>query len=131
MSIKYLIRLWILTILIAPFVYGGYELYSEVPGQVASILEVFPVIILFSIFFSLPTLILTFFMIKSNKHFGSKSLTLKLVIWSVLIIGIIVTLQLIGGSLIPTLTISYTAAVSISVLILELRNKLYTTKPRR
>jgi len=129
MSIKYLIRLWILTLLIAPFVHGGYELFNGVPGQIFGLLELFPIIILFSIFFSLPTLTLTYFIIKLNKYLGLKNLTIKLVIWSIWIIGIIMTLQLIGGSLIPALTLSYSVAALTSVMILELYKKLNTTKP--
>ena len=128
MNTKYLIKLWILTIFISPFALVVYELYIKISGQVFSFLDFFPIIILFSIFFSLPTLILSYFMIKLNKHIRLKNLTIKLVVWSVWVIGIIVTLQLISGSLIPVLTISYSVAALISIITLELSKKLHRIK---
>ena len=124
MNIKYLIGLWILTTLLAPFVFSGYELLFEVPGKVISPIEIYPVMIIFTALFSLPTVISAIVIIKLNKNFGLKNMTLKILIWILWLTGIVLSLQLLGGSIIPALTISFIAAAIISVLIIEIRTKI-------
>ena len=106
---------------LAPFVFFGYETIITVPGKIFSLIEVFPITILFSTVFSFPTLIAAILILKFNVYFGLNSLSLKVVIWSVWLIGIYVTLKLIGGSVIPVFIICYLTAAFISVIILEFR----------
>jgi hypothetical protein len=125
MRIKDLIILWTLTILLAPIVFIGNTLYNSESNQILSLIEIIPIVLLFSIFFSLPILITLYIIIKSNKYLNLNNLTLKILIWFISIVGIIVTLKLIGGSFKPTLTNSYSFAVIISIIIIELRKSIH------
>ena len=54
MANKHLRKLWILTLLISPFVYAVFILVIKEKGQVVSLLELLLVTFIFSIMFSLP-----------------------------------------------------------------------------
>ena len=118
-----------LTILLAPFVWGAYELYKEVvPGQVVSLLEVFPLTIFFSVVLSIPTLFTAYLIItalgKTDLDFRSK----KVIVYLISLIGTWGTLKIIDGSLIPTLMLNYIAALTFGAIILEIASRIKNEK---
>lgn len=120
MATKYLIKLWLLTLLLAPFIYGIYTYFKDLTGQVVTLIEVFPVTIIFSFLMSLPTFIVALVAnrVTSNQNFPSW--ILKAINISIALIGIPITLLLIKGSLIPTLIPTYIISLLISASLLEI-----------
>jgi len=119
-SNKHLIKLWIITLLLAPFVYAVYELVVGVDGQVVTLLEVLPITLIFSIAFSLPTLLIAFLVNKLNSVQFFSFRVRKLINVIVAAIGLIITLLIIRGSLIPTLIKTYLISLGIAAIIMEL-----------
>ena len=120
MKIEYTIKLWLLTIFLGPFIGGAYEILNNTSGQVVGLLEVFPITLLFSFVLSIPTLIVVVVAAKLIKNSEISLRLKKLIILVLTILGIVVTLLLLGGSLIPTLMFSYSVAALLSTLILEI-----------
>ena len=56
MNNRYIIALWLITIILAPFMYGLYEMLMGDQNQANILIKAFPITILFSIIFSSPTL---------------------------------------------------------------------------
>ena len=124
MTTKHIIKLWVLTLLVAPFIYAIYDLYYDIDGQVITLLEVYPISIIFSITFSIPTLITAWLLNKKIKKLKINDLLNKLIILALTIFGLITTLFMIGGSLIPVLTYTYTASLIISFVVWEIIEKI-------
>lgn len=120
MKIEYIVKLWLITILLAPFIGGTYEILNNTPGLVVGLLEVFPITLLFSIVLSIPTLLAVLLVSKLLKNSKISLWVKKLIVLVLTIVGIIVTLCLLGGSLIPTLMFSYAISALLSTLILEI-----------
>lgn len=119
MLLKYLLKLWISTLLLAPIIFGIYEYFIGDSKNVLTAIELSPILFIFSILFSLPTLIVAFIVNKltSKQNFSfHKEKVINIVI---AFLGIICTLLVIKGSLIPTLIPIYMISLSIAVFILE------------
>lgn len=121
MTNRYIIKLWILSQLLAPFLYALYELIKEIPGQVVGLLEIFPITLIFSFFFSLPTLLAIYILNRLIVKGNFSEMTNKLLIVAFTLTGIIVTLTILGGSLVPTLIMIYSTSLILSALILEIK----------
>ena len=121
MTNRYIIKLWILSQLLAPFLYALYELIKEIPGQVVGLLEIFPITLIFSFFFSLPTLLAIYILNSLIVKGNFSEMTNKLLIVAFTLTGIIVTLTILGGSLVPTLIMIYSTSLILSALILEIK----------
>jgi len=120
MANRHLIKLWFLTLLIAPFVYGIYNYIVDVERQIVALFEVLPIILLFSFAFSLPTLLIAFL---TNKLITNKKRSIRnQKILNILIaaVGLTCTLLIIKGSLIPTLIGTYIISLLISAITLEI-----------
>jgi len=121
MKIEYTIKLWLITILLAPFIAGAYEVMNNSPGQVVGILEFFPITLILSIVFSIPTLIIVLLISKLILDLKFAGYLKKIIILLVVNFGIIITLYLIGGSLIDTLIVSYCLSAIMATLILMIQ----------
>ena len=119
MANKHLMKLWILTLLVAPFVYPIYELLVGVEGQVVTLIEVLPITLIFSIIFSLPTLLIAIFINKLTYKKNISNRIRKSINISIAVLGLICTLLIIKGSLIPTLIKIYFISTIISAIIIE------------
>ena len=124
MTTKRIIKLWILTLLIAPFIYAIFDLYYDIDGQVITLLEVYPISIIFSIIFSIPTLLAVLLLNKEIKKLKINGLLNKLIILALTVLGLITTLIMIGGSLIPVLTLTFTASLIVSYVVWESIEKI-------
>jgi hypothetical protein len=127
MTSRYLIGLWIITILVAPFIYGAYEAKFDAPGQVVTLIEVFPITIIFASIFSLPTLITALLLIRLIDKASLPNIKKKIIVIVLIVIGIMISLQVMGGSLVPVLTFTYVTALIIATLIMELLRKFKKT----
>lgn len=124
MANKHLFKLWLTTLLLAPIVYTVFMVLINVDGQILSLLEVLPMILFFSFFFSLPTLFLTYLV---NKFIVRKNLiktSHKTINGLVSTLGIVCTLLIINGSLKPSIIfyfiIIYIISLGISMITIEI-----------
>lgn len=120
MANKHLIKLWISTLLLAPFVYAAYELAIGVEGQVVTLLEVLPITLVFSVVLSLPTLLIAVFTNKLTSNINLPNQVRKLINIILAALGLLITLLIIQGSLIPTLIKTYLISLAIGAIIIEL-----------
>ncbi len=125
MKRSYLIGHWVLTLLIAPFTSQAIQyIWGTNPHQVVGLLEIYPISLIFSIFFSLPTFLIylaCFYFL--SKHEVKWTLS-KLILISVSVIGVYITMTIIKGRMSQDIEIAY----SFTALIVGLTLKIRTIK---
>ena len=125
----YLIGHWALTLLVAPFTSQAIEyIYGANPHQVAGLLEVYPITVLFSIAFSLPTFLIYlacfYFLSKQDVNFSVS----KFILIVISVLGIFITQTIIKGSMSHDIIIAYSVTSIIAGLVLRLKEA--KTKPQ-
>jgi hypothetical protein len=122
MKRRYVIEHWALTLLLAPFISQaiGY-FYGTDPHQVVGLLEVYPITLIFSMAFSLPTffvyLTCFYFLSKRNAGFAVS----KLILIAVSVLGIFTTQTIIKGSMSQDIIVAYSISSIIVGLMLRIR----------
>jgi len=122
MKREYVIGHWVLTILLGPFTSQAIQyIWGTNPHQVVGLLEVYPITLLFSIAFSLPTFLvyLTCFYFFSRHHINFVISKVILIVVSVL--GIYITQTIIKGTMSQNIIIAYSVTAIIVGLILRIR----------
>lgn len=97
MNWSYLIKHWIGTILISPFVFELFCIFNRNLKSVIGLVEVYPITIIFSLIFSTPTHVLYGFL---YYFLGKKNINLKfskLILILFYALGIIISFALIFG----------------------------------
>ncbi len=121
---SYIFGHWVLTLLLAPFTSQAlYYFISPNPHQIAGLLEVYPIVLAFSIVFSLPTFVvyLAFFYFLDRNHV--RILLTKLILISIAVIGIYVTMTIMKGSMTNDIIAAYTLTALVVGIILRLKKK--------
>ena len=118
----YLIGHWVLTLIIAPFMSQAIDyFYGTNPHQVVGLLEVYPITLLFSIAFSLPTFLIYltcfYFLSKQDINF----IVAKLILIVISVLGIFITQTIIKGSMSNDIIIAYSVTSIIVGLVLKLK----------
>ncbi|MEM6396367.1 MAG: hypothetical protein AAF741_08475 [Bacteroidota bacterium] len=119
MGYKYLIKLYVFTLLIGPVLFGMYAAFQSGFGQLLSSLAFFPVQYLFSVLFSLPVLIVCLLATYLMQKYKLDLFTQKLVIILIALIGIILVLLWLGGSLTYPFVGSYSVAIVLAAVGME------------
>jgi len=123
MNRAYVIRHWGLTLLLAPFTAQAIQYILRAnPHQVVGLLEIYPITLLFSIAFSLPTLLVDMtcfhFLSKKETNFAIS----KVILIAVSVLGIYITQTIINGAMSQDIIIAYAVTSIIVGLILRIRN---------
>ena len=125
----YIIIHWTLTLLIAPFSSQAIDyIFGANPHQVVGLLEVYPITLLFSIAFSIPTFLiyLTCFYFLSKQEVNSK--VSKFILIAVSVLGIFITLIILKGNMIQDIIIAYSVTAFIVGLLLRLKESKIKTQ---
>ena len=125
---KYIIAHWALTLLIAPFTSQAIDyIFGANPHQVVGLLEVYPITLLFSIAFSIPTFLVYltcfYFLSKQDINFAIS----KFILITVSVLGIFITQTIIKGSMSRDIIIAYSVTVLIVGLVLRLKETKIVT----
>ena len=123
MSNKYVLKLWLITIVCGPIIFIILESFRKGRNQVIGLLELIPILIIFSVIFSIPSLIAALLLKKVFSNFDMPIWVWKSSVALSTIIGIVLTLTFIGGPLIPTLTLAYCISLFSSAIVLEIISK--------
>jgi hypothetical protein len=129
MKTLYVIGHWGLTLLLAPFTSQAIQsIWGTNPHQVVGLLEVYPITLLFSLAFSLPTfsVYLTCFYFLSKKEINFA--ILKVILIAISVLGIYITQTMIKGTMSQDIIISYSVTAIILGLILRLRKPKVKTQ---
>ena len=118
----YVIGHWALTLLLAPFTSQIIQLFLGTnPHQVVGLLEVYPITVLFSIAFSLPTFLVYltcfYFLSKQDINYAISKATLI----AISVFGIYITQTAIKGSMSQDIIIAYSVTAIIVGLILRIK----------
>lgn len=118
----YVMGHWGLTLLLAPITSQAMQYFwGTNPHQVVGLLEVYPITLLFSLAFSLPT----FLVYLTCFHFLSKrdiNFTIsKVILITVSVFGIYITQTIIKGTMSQDIIIAYSVTAIIVGLILRIR----------
>jgi len=119
---KYVVGHWALTLLLAPFTSQVLQyILLPNPHQIAGLLEVYPITLVFSIAFSFPTFwvyLTCFYFLSKN----SVNLTVsKYILIAISVIGVFITMTIIKGSMSQDISIAYSLTALIVGLILKLK----------
>jgi hypothetical protein len=119
----YVIGHWVLTLLLAPFISQVIQyIWRTNPHQVVGLLEVYPITLIFSIAFSLPTFLIYltcfYFLSRCDLNFAVS----KLILIAVSVLGIFITQTIIKGSMSQDIIVAYSITAIIVGLILKLKN---------
>jgi hypothetical protein len=118
----YIIKHWGLTLLLAPFTSQAIDyFYGANPHKIVGLLEVYPITLLFSIAFSLPTFLVYltcfYFLSKQDINYAIS----KAVLIAVSVFGIYITQTIIKGSMSKDIILAYSVTAIIVGLILRIR----------
>ena len=122
MKRAYVIGHWILTLLLAPITSQAIQyIWGTNPHQVVGLLEVYPITLLFSIAFSIPTFLvyLTCFYFLAKYDFNLAMS--KVILIAISVLGIYITQTTINGTMSQDIIIAYSVTAIIVGLILRLR----------
>ncbi|GGD32221.1 hypothetical protein [Flavobacterium orientale] len=122
MNWSYLFKHWFFTLLLGPVVSQIVMYVIDVsPGKIVGLLEVYPLSLLFGLFFSTPTYILYglvyYFLARNNINLNLS----KVILISLAVVGVITTTSIIKGSMMLDITISYSIASVITGLFFKLK----------
>lgn len=121
---SFIIIHWLSTLLLAPFIAELFQMaILKDPHRVVAPLEIYPLTFFISLILSLPTLIIylaTFHLIKSKEISSVKS---KFILTSVAVLGIFLTMFLLGSNVINQLSVSYTLVVIVVGFSIKIRQK--------
>lgn len=127
---SYLLVHWIFTLVLAPFVSHVLQYFLlPNPHQIGSLLEVYPITLPFSIVFSIPTLIVylgVFYLLvkKPVSIFFAKC-----ILMSTAALGIIITMTIIGGTMMSQqMAIDYSITSLIVGLLAPLQSRHHVKK---
>jgi hypothetical protein len=119
----YVILHWVLTLLVAPFTSQAIlYIWGTNPHQVVGLLEVYPITLIFSILFSLPTFIvyLISFYYLSKRH--ATLTTSKIILVGISVLGVFITMTIIYGNRNNDITIAYCLTALVIGLVLKLKS---------
>ena len=113
---------WAFTLLIAPLMSQAIDyFYGTNPHQIVGLLEIYPITLLFSIAFSLPTFLFYwtcfYFLSKRDVYF----VVAKLILIVISCLGIFITQKIIKGSMSNDIIIAYSVTSIIVGFILNLK----------
>lgn len=117
----YLFKHWLFTLLLGPII-SEILMYITIlnPNKIVGLLEVYPIAIIFSLVFSIPTYIIYAFVYYCLSTKVSTILFAKAILILLAVTGIFVTLNFIGGSISLDITISYSIASVITGIFFKL-----------
>ena len=126
MNRSYPYKHWLTTLVIAPFIPAIFSLFFKMDdGLVFSLLEVYPISFLFSLFFSLPTVAVYYLVFYLLSKRIINLTFVKILLIGIAVIGITITQLIIKGSLSFTIIYAYSIAAIISGLFWKLRTVNY------
>ena len=118
----FIIGHWVLTLLLAPVISQAIEyIWGANPHQVVGLLEVYPIALVFSIAFSLPTFLVYLLCFRFLARRDINFAVAKTILIAVSIIGIYTTQTIIGGTMSQDIIIAYSVTTVIVGLLLRLR----------
>ncbi|WP_395044685.1 hypothetical protein [Flavobacterium sp.] len=125
MNWSYLFKHWFSTLLIGPIVSQITKYIYEVnPHKIVGLFEVYPISLLFGLFFSAPTYILYaliyYYLAKNTVNLKIS----KIILISFAVLGVVTTTSIIKGSMMQDIAISYSIASIISGLFFKLNFKV-------
>ena len=123
MALEYPIKHWLGTLAVGPVIVLIYDAVFSHNNSMLSGLEFYVLIFRFGLLFSLPSLLIYYFCYKMVSRKVKSKLRTKMVLLIIAIVGTLLTLYLIGGTLMNPFMISYSAALVMTAILLKIGNE--------
>ena len=123
MALEYPIKHWLGTLAVGPVIVLIYDAVFSHNNSMLSGPEFYVLIFLFGLLFSLPSLLIYYFCYKMVSRKVKSKLRTKMVLLIIAIVETLLTLYLIGGTLMNPLMISYSAALVMTAIVLKIGNE--------
>jgi len=118
MNWNYLFRHWFSTLLFVPIIFQFLENWDLNQLTAIGFLELFPAFLTLGLFFSIPTYILYSILYYYLAQLNFKFSKLILILFS--IVGIVITASIIGGTMMPNVSLAYCLSSIITGLFFKL-----------
>ncbi|MBO9562141.1 MAG: hypothetical protein J7621_05175 [Niastella sp.] len=120
----YLFKHWLTTLLLAPLMPSVYEfIFVPISGEIIELVDLYPVVFFYSLFFSLPTLIVYYIVFRLLNKGHVHPLLAKAILIGMSIAGICTTLLILGrGRLTETLILSFSVASIVAGCIFSIKS---------
>ena len=113
---------WLTSLVVGPLLMIIYEIIFD-PGPMVGVVETYFLFLTFGLFFSVPVFLLYLLTFNQLTKKINSNLTIKTILNTVGVIGIIVTFLIIKGSMAMMLAISYSVTLIISSVFYRVRPK--------
>lgn len=124
----YPLFLWLTTLAISPVLLAIAEgIYEGSVINLTGTLSLFPLFILFGLLFSIPCFVVVYILFKLLSGKMRSLFWLKMVVNIFCVICIWLTFRIIEGSMVPGLTVAYSAGVVLASSIVRVTSKLKNT----
>ena len=125
MNRSYLFKHWLTTLIFAPFLPTFYDfLINPIEGESFGLLDLYPILLIFSFVLSIPTLVIYYFVFSFLIKRQANPILANLILITLTIIGIAITLLIIGGSMAVTLIYSFSLSTIITGILLRIESKI-------
>jgi len=126
MDNTYPLKQWLITLAVSPLLLAVYEYFFSSSASAADYIKLYTLFLLFGITYSLPVFAiyyLSFFLLSKRVK---SPLSMKIILNIIAIVGVYITFKILGGTLTPSLSITYIVAIFVSSLILKISIKKET-----
>jgi hypothetical protein len=121
MNWNYLFKHWFSTLLLAPIVSQIIMyIYGVNPHKIVGLLEVYPISLIFGLFFSAPTYVLYALLYLYLARNTVNLKISKIILISLAVLGVITTTLIIKGSMMQDIAISYSISSIITGIFIKL-----------
>jgi hypothetical protein len=122
MNFTYPYKHWLSTISLAPLILVFYDSVISKKNVMLGLLDFYLLFVLFGAIFSIPVLVVYVFAFKTLIRRSISPLKIRLVLTVFTLVSAVVSLRLIGGSLMASLMVSYSIAIVICAWLFDLRS---------
>ena len=129
MDRSYLFKHWLTTLIFAPFLPTVYDIFiTPIGGESYGLLDLYPVVLIFSFVLSIPTIIVYYFVFSYLIKLKANPVFTKLILITLTIIGIAITLLAIDGTMAMTLLYSFSLSTILFGTLLRIKSKIGSIK---
>jgi hypothetical protein len=124
MKTSYIFKHWCFTLLTGPLALAAWQLLSNPQKLDADrVFGFYIIIFVYSIFFSIPALVVYALMFILLKHYRVKPVIAKTVLIVLTVFGIVITFSSLGGSSLLELTGAYSFATIVTGILLKIKKR--------
>src|SRR5258705_2449698 len=122
----YPLKQWLVTLTISPLLLAVYEYFFSSSAAAADYINLYILFLFFGITYSLPVFAIYYFSFFLLSKRVKSPLSIKIILNIIAITRVYITFKILGGTLTPSLSITYIVTIFVSSLVLKISIKKET-----